>query len=121
MHTTDEIIDMIQDIADALAIDLYADDELLAWLDTDDLPTRLSTGRASQAIAEIIAAKISTADEEILDQAFGEMSQTDGWQFPTHDLVLWTADGTTEGDALVVWFGNERDYDMTALGQAVMS
>lgn len=124
MHT-DDIIDMIQDIADHLDIDLYADEELPAWFavknGTHDLPDHFTVSDASKAIAEIIAPKIGTADEEILDQAMGEMSQEIGWQFPEHDLVLWTSDGTTAGDNLVVWLGNDRDHHMSALGKAEMS
>jgi len=121
----DDIIDIIQDIADHLAIDLNADEELSEWFAAKnanrDLPELLPIGIASQAIAEIIAPKMGTVDDDILDQAMGEMSQEIGWQFPDHDVVLWTTDGTTAGDNLVVWFGNDRDHHMSALGQAEMS
>jgi hypothetical protein len=126
---TGEVIDMINDIAAALDLDIAADTALRNWvishrfdmnlIDPDDTPSDIYNWHASQAIADIVAYRISQADEELVDAAMQDMETDEGWQFKAHNVVLWVESRNTNlDDTLVVWLGNERDYDMASIGRS---
>ena len=48
-----------------------------------------------------------------------EMATNEGWRFDAHNVVLWVESRNTNlDDTLVVWLGNERDYDMASIGRS---
>jgi hypothetical protein len=128
---TDEVIDIVTDVIDPLDLYIDGEEDLHTWItarrrdlnviDPADMPTEMRIGDAAQAIADIVASHISHGDEELVDAAMWEMATNEGWRFDAHNVVLWTRySGLTveEADRVIVWLGNERDYDMTRIGTA---
>jgi hypothetical protein len=119
--TTDDILDMISDIADELCLDYDLIDQTFSNFAADWEPTKVISAReAADAIARTIAANMSAAEEHAMDFAMGHMASDDGWQFENHSMVLWTEDGA-ESDTLVVWLGNVVDFAMVDVARCPMA
>jgi len=124
---TDDVIDMINDITVMLGLDIEARPALLAWInalrDKHDVPVGRSIPDAiadayvAQAIADIIAKRINRADEELVDAAMQDMMTDEGWRFEQWNMTLWV-ECSDDYDTIVVWLGNEIDYDMARIGRA---
>jgi hypothetical protein len=125
--STDDVIDMINDITVMLGLDIEVRPALLAWVnalrDKHDVPVgrsipdRIEARYVAQAIADIIAKRINRADEELVDAAMQDMMTDEGWRFEQWNLTLWV-ECSDDHDTLVVWLGNEIDYDMARIGRA---
>jgi hypothetical protein len=130
---TEDVIDMIEDILNDL--DLFVGDPiyqhtestLLRWIndlrDKHDvpvgrsLPDAIADAYVAQAIADIIAKRINRADEELVDAAMQDMMTDEGWRFEQWNMTLWV-ECSNDHDTLVVWLGNEIDFDMARIGRA---
>ena len=124
---TDEIVTMIDDVLADLDITIEAEPALLAWINDErnaraveprkHMPVEMPAAHASQAIADIIAKRINQADEELVDAAMQDMGTDEGWRFEPWNLTLWV-ECSDDHDTIVVWLGNEIDYDMARIGRA---
>ena len=128
-----DVISMIEDILNDL--DLFVGDPiyqhteatLLRWINEQRMaravvprrrkPTVMRAADAAQAIADIIGKRMNRADEELLNAAMWDMSTDEGWRFEQWNMTLWV-ECSEDHDTLVVWLGNEIDYDMARLGRA---
>jgi hypothetical protein len=123
----DDVIDIIDDVLADLGITIEAEPALLAWVnalrDKHDVPVgrsipdAIADAYAAQAIADIIAGRINRADEELVDAAMQDMGTDEGWRFEQWNMTLWV-ECSDDHDTLVVWLGNEIDYDMARIGRA---
>jgi hypothetical protein len=124
---TDDIMTMIDDVLADLGITIEAEPILLAWVnalrDKHDvpvgrsLPDAIADAYVAQAIADIIAKRINRADEELVDAAMQDMGTDQGWRFEQWNLTLWV-ECSNDYDTIVVWLGNEIDFDMARIGRA---
>ena len=124
---TDEILTMIDDVLADLDITIEAEPALLVWINDErdgraveprkHMPVEMPAAHASQAIADIIAERINQADEELVDAAMQDMGTDEGWRFEPWNLTLWV-ECSDDHDTIVVWLGNEIDYDMARIGRA---
>jgi hypothetical protein len=124
---TEDVIAMMNDIANDLHLTINAKSSLLDWIndlrDKHDvpvgrsLPDAIADAYAAQAIADIVAKRINQADEELVDAAMQDMMTDEGWQFEAHNVVLWV-ECSNNHDTIVVWLGNEIDFDMARIGRA---
>lgn len=123
MIELDDLVTMIEDITDGLGVHVHPDAALSEWLDKkhtqtgSTVPQEWRASHASQAIADIIASTIKHGDKELVNAAMQDMDTDDGWQFCEHNVVLWVQ-VHREPYTLVVWFGNDRDFDMCRIGEA---
>jgi hypothetical protein len=46
-----------------------------------------------------------------------DMGTDEGWRFEPWNLTLWV-ECSDDHDTIVVWLGNEIDYDMARIGRA---
>lgn len=123
----DDAVAMLDDIVADLDLELDGETALVDWLNARRAdagqtpmayrPNLIRTGRAAEAIADIVAAHIAQADDDALESAMQHMMTDDGWRFEQHALTLWL-ECSDEHDTVVVWLGNLVDYDMTDLGRA---
>jgi hypothetical protein len=124
---TEDVIDMINDITVMLGLDIEVRPALLAWVnalrDKHDVPVGRSIPDAigdayvAQAIADIIAKRINQGDEELVDAAMQDMMTDEGWRFEQWNMTLWV-ECSDDYDTIVVWLGNEIDFDMARIGRA---
>lgn len=121
MIELDDIVTMIEDIADELGTYVHPDSALADWrlerYADDNVPEEWKVRDAAEAIATIIAAQIQQGDEELVDAAMQDMMTDEGWRFWQHDVVL-SIQSSDDEDTLVVWLGNDRDFDMCRIGHA---
>jgi hypothetical protein len=117
--TTDDLLDLITDAADALNVQPIIDAQHLLdkWhiaktATTDQLPEAFTISDASQAAADILAAALKVSQFD--SHAFEQMRTDEGLRLEQWSTVLWVEEPGT----LVVWLGNLEDYDMVHLGRA---
>lgn len=117
--TTDDLLDLIADAADALEIAPTIDPRALL----DEYFARESIASVSevdmrlvgQYVADILAdlLKVSQFDTD----AFLKMDTDEGLHLEQWSTVLWVQ----QTGHIVVWLGNTQDEDMTHLGRAKFS
>lgn len=123
--TMTEVYDILGDIAAELDLDVES------MVDTIDnyalgrgweiIPEAVTVTIAARLIAHAVAEDLIAADEYLLDDAMAQMATREGWQFENHSVVLWTEHNGNETDTLVVWLGNDRDRDMSAVAREVLA
>ena len=123
--TLEEVHDILTDIAGDLDLDAQS------MLDTIDneafekgweiMPEGVTASIAARLIAVAVADDLLAADEDALEDAEAHMNSNDGWQFENHNVVLWLECNGDGSESVVVWLGNERDRDMSAIGRAVIA